>query len=361
MRDIDGKKPEIFISCSRTRSVGKTVSFTRMLLSRRLENDEKFVLLCRTKGSLGQVARGILSETIRLFYPEIINIKEVSNPAKNFAEIMATIREENIEDGEDDASDTKMTLGYVIPINAAGQIKLFSSLFTDVTAIYFDEFLPVVSSEYVPSEVDKVLSIHKSLARGGGKSSRYLPIYMTSNTMSRAAPYFIKMNATRDGKTNFAQVLISNPNMRSYRGPGFVFQNYFDESTADEHAETGLARTFATADEYNRDLLWSGDSEVGIHPKPPKVWGPSTYIATIVGEDGRKFGLRAFNESWIYYISDKIDTTVPHVYRVILDGEPNLPMLRGTYIGKIIRSAISDGSMRYSSVLSKQLALQFLV
>ena len=59
----------------------------------------------------------------------------------------------------------------------------------DVDVILFDEFQSE-SDNYCPNEVEKFISIHTSIARGQGKMTRYVPVFMISNPVSLINPYY---------------------------------------------------------------------------------------------------------------------------------------------------------------------------
>ena len=61
-----------------------------------------------------------------------------------------------------------ISCGYAIAINDADSIKKLSHLFSDTTAMFFDEFQSE-TNKYAPDELKKLISIHTSLARGQNK------------------------------------------------------------------------------------------------------------------------------------------------------------------------------------------------
>ena len=53
----------------------------------------------------------------------------------------------------------------------------------------FDEFQSE-TNHYCTDEIRKFISVHTSVARGQGKQSRYVPVFMLSNPVSIINPYF---------------------------------------------------------------------------------------------------------------------------------------------------------------------------
>ena len=67
MKDINGNKPEIYISTS-NRSAGKTTYFNRFFVNRFLDKDEKFALLYRFNYELDDCADKFFKDISTLFF-----------------------------------------------------------------------------------------------------------------------------------------------------------------------------------------------------------------------------------------------------------------------------------------------------
>ena len=204
--DADGERPAFYIVCSRERGPGKTFSFSKLLVNNFLEKSEKFILLTRNMGDLGNIASGVLDGYLQVEHPEI-SVEEKIQMKGVFSKIYMKSGK-----GEDATCDE---CGYVIPIRACDQIKKISSMFYDATAFYFDEFQPMANGTYLKDELGLLYNIYKSVARGDGSAIRYMPIYMASNTITLGNPYFegLGLNGAIQSNTKF------------YKGHGVVFEN----------------------------------------------------------------------------------------------------------------------------------------
>jgi hypothetical protein len=179
MKDINGLTPEIFISTS-NRSAGKTTYFNRMAVNRFKKQGKKFCLLYRFNYELNGCSEQFFKDIGGLFFKGDV-MTEVRRANGIYVELFLN----------------KKPCGYCISINYADQIKKKSHLLSDVDAIYFDEFQSE-SNHYCDEEVSKFMSIHTSLARGGGQQVRYLPVYMISNAVSIINPYYLSLNIPDD-------------------------------------------------------------------------------------------------------------------------------------------------------------------
>src|SRR5699024_8157369 len=91
--------------------------------------------------------------------------------------------------------------GYAVSINSSDQLKRYSHLFSDTMRMIFDEFQSE-TNHYCDNEIVKFISIHTSVARGGGKQVRYVPVYMIANPVSIINPYYIEMGISSRLKTD---------------------------------------------------------------------------------------------------------------------------------------------------------------
>lgn len=65
----------------------------------------------------------------------------------------------------------------------------------DAQRMLFDEFQSE-TNHYASNELNKLISVHTSLARGEGEQCRYLPIFMLSNNVSLLNPYFVALGVS---------------------------------------------------------------------------------------------------------------------------------------------------------------------
>lgn len=343
--DKNGELPELYIVVSRGRGLGKTFAFTKVLLDRFSKDGGKFVLFCRYGKELGGIADGMFKGMLEVEHPGAW-MTEKQRMHGVFSDIYLC---RNVGDEESPEVD-KQHCGYVIPLNAADSIKKVSSTFTDAVHALFDEFQPENRSTYITDEVEKFKSIHTSIARGGGSSRRYFPVYLSSNAVSISNPYFMAMRLHRQIQRD----------TKKFRGDGFVYQRVENSDISSRQDSSPMSRAFPDLNSSNySDEGWFADDNSGVCT-PNSTWGPSSYCATIVDGE-KKFGLRWYEQSGIWFLGHSTDETHPRVLRITVDGAPNLPMLRGSPTGVQLRSAILVGQARYQSQGAKTAALEFMV
>lgn len=352
MKDKNGNVPEIFINCSRGRSAGKTFSAAKMLYEWRFKDDfpllplldpscDKFVLLTRHKKELGSVAEGIMKGYLEFSHPDV-SVYEKIQMKGTFSNIYA----------EYGAGENRVTkhIGYVIPLAADDEIKKISSMFVDAWGIFFDEFQPMNNSTYLKNEVDRLLSIHTSLARGGGHSVRYFPIFMSSNTINIFNPYFIALGM--HGKIQ--------SNTRYYRGDGFVFERCMVSGLSAKHASSGVNKAFAGRDiiDYADDDSWLNDDQSCIDK--PNGWGRPDYVCTLVSGKTR-YAVKYYSEVGLYYIDYNVDQTSKYVYNITLDGNLNIPFIKTSPVLDNIRKRFMNGLVRMKDNNIKSVVLDLFV
>ena len=219
MLDINGKRPEIYMTTT-NRTGGKTTYFGRLLVNRFKKTGAKFCLLYRFNYELDEVADKFFKDIGGLFFPDD-EMTEKTRQKGKYKELFLN----------------DISCGYAIAINDADSIKKLSHLFSDTTAMFFDEFQSE-TNKYAPDELKKLISIHTSLARGQNKQVRYLPVYMCANPVSLINPYYVEMGITGRLKadTNFL------------KGDGFVLEQGFVEAASVAQKESGFNRAFAKND-----------------------------------------------------------------------------------------------------------------
>lgn len=75
MRDLNGKKPEIYI-CTSNRSAGKTTFFNNYVVNRFKKYGEKFMLVYRYNYELDDVADKFFKDLETIFYPGQIMVSK---------------------------------------------------------------------------------------------------------------------------------------------------------------------------------------------------------------------------------------------------------------------------------------------
>lgn len=265
MTDKQGNKPEIFIVCSKVRGPGKTTSVGKMIINKALETGEKFVLICRNQGDVGHYAEGCLKETVNLFFSDYRVEERVGS--KGVYSSVYLIQSVYDEDGAEEATE-EIHVGYVIALRAYGKIKNISSLFTDSWCTVQDEFIPA-DRRYLPDEPKMLLNLHQSLARGGGKSSRYYPHFMMANCIDIFNPYFADA---------FKLIGKIQSNTKKFCNGKIAFMRFESKGVIQEQKESTFNQAFEgyyDEAEYD-DNSWMADDN-SLCCKPDPKWGYVQY------------------------------------------------------------------------------------
>lgn len=278
LQDINGKKPELYL-ISTNRSGGKTTYFGRLLVNRFLKQGKKFMILYRTKYEIEDAAEKFFKEIGNLFFSNCGMTQKVHKPI--YTELF-------IND---------VPCGYAAALNAADQIKKYSHLFSDTDCILFDEFQPETNI-YVPNELTKFMSIHTSVARGGGKQYRYVPVYMISNPITLINPYYVALGISNrlTKQTHFL------------RGNGFVVEQGYIDAAKRAQEESGFNKAFSSDSymSYQKDGVYLLDDMVFIE----KPEGRQRYYVTIKYHDSY-YGIREYPDLGLYYVDNKPDMSFP--------------------------------------------------
>lgn len=334
-KDLNGNKPEIFISTS-NRSGGKTTWFNDMVLTDYKENKNKFVILVRFGYELEGCADTFF-KGIKEVFSEKYCCDEMTE--KVFSKgIFATLYL------------NKVNCGYVVPLNMADQIKKKSHLLSDAKCILFDEFQSE-TGHYCPDEITKFLSIHQSIARGGGKQSRYLPVYMLSNLISVLNPYYtaLKINDRLQ------------PDTRFLRGNGWVLEQGFNNSAVISQKSSLFNMAFSDNEYMTKGLekgKYLNDSNAFIE-QPPK--SRPTYLFTVIYKN-KYYAVRRYSTEGLIYIDNVADINYPH--KIALDNadhsiETVLYPVVASYI-PTLRRVYDLGCFRFRDLQCKEIAIKLL-
>ena len=211
LKDINKQTPEIFISTS-NRSAGKTTYFGKKVVSDFIKHGKKFGLIYRYGYELNEVADKFFSDLREIFFHTYV-MTQKTGEKDTYIELYLT----DLSEPEKDP----VLCGYALALNKADNIKKLSHLLASVDVMLFDEFQPE-SGQYAPNEVQKFHSVHTSLARGGGKQVRYLPVIMISNFVSLLNPYYTAMGISERIQENTNYL----------RGDGWVLEQGFNETAS---------------------------------------------------------------------------------------------------------------------------------
>ena len=317
MKDINGLTPEIFISTS-NRSAGKTTYFGRMVVNRFKKQGKKFCLLYRFNYELTGCAEQFFKDIGGLFFQGDV-MTEVKRANGVFVELFLN----------------KKPCGYCISLNFADQIKKKSHLLSDVDSILFDEFQSE-NNHYCDDEVKKLMSIHTSLARGGGEQVRYLPVYMISNAVSIINPYYLSLGIADRLKTDTNYL----------RGDGFVLEQGFYQNVAEAQKSSGFNRAFKNESylKYAVQNVYLNDNLNLIE----KMQGISDYIVTIKKND-KFYGVRRFTDTGLFYIDNRADETYPDkiVPNAVEQEQGYMLLGRSNVLMSSLRLAFERGYIRF--------------
>lgn len=329
MKDIDGNTPEIYM-CTTNRTGGKTTWFNRYFCNCYFKRAEKFGLIYRYNYELDDVADKFYKDVGSLFFPRTVMTSK--KRAKGI------FHELYIDD---------KPCGYALSLNAADAIKKHSHLFSDIQRLLFDEFQSE-TNHYCADEVTKLLSVHKSIARGQGKQYRRVPIYMIGNPVSIINPYYVEMDiSTRlTAETKFL------------RGRGFVLEQGYVESADKASEESGVLKAFSKNDyvAYSGQGVYLNDNQAFIE-KPTNCI--SKYIATIRYK-GTDFAIREYRDLGILYCDDRADASYPYKISVTTDDHNvNYVMLKNNdFFIANLRYFFEHGCFRFKDLRCKEALLK---
>ena len=173
LRDLDGLKPAIYL-INTNRSAGKTFSFLKKSLEDFKKKGSQVALIYRHSYELNSCA-DIYSHVLRL-NPDLGSNMVSSSHAKGlFYELIL----------DDEVFE------YALSLNNPDALKKYSPLFAEVENMIFDEY-QTETGKYLPKEIDKFQSLYLTVARGGGKQSRHVNVYLLGNNVTLMNPYYIQ-------------------------------------------------------------------------------------------------------------------------------------------------------------------------
>lgn len=330
MKDINGNRPEIYMATG-NRTGGKTTYFNRLLVNHHKKKGTKFMLLYRFNYELADVADKFFKDIHGLFFP---NDYMSSKPMCKGMYHELFLNDE--------------PCGYAVTLNNSNGVKLYSHLFSDTSEMMLDEFQSE-TDHYCTNEIQKLLSIHTSVARGQGKQNRYVPMYMCANTVSLLNPYYTAMGISsrlKDG-TNFL------------RGDGFVLEQAFIESAANAMKESGFNKAFKDNKyvQYASQNVYLNDNYSFIE----KPSGRGRYAMTIKYM-GKHYALIEYDKLGIVYVSDKADMGCP-IKMALTTDDHNVNYLMLSNNALIVghyRDLFNKGCFRFKNLECKQMVMTLL-
>jgi hypothetical protein len=323
MRDLEGLKPAIYI-ISTNRSAGKTFSFLKKVLEDFKKDGKQFGLIYRHKYELNSSAS--LFDDVQRLYPELRGtITTVSYANGLFYELIM---------------DEK-TIGWSFSMNSPDALKKHSPKFSQIEQMIFDEY-QTESGKYLDKEIEKFQSLYLTIARGGGRQSRHVNVYMLGNNVTLMNPYYIKFDIHKRLKTD----------TKFMRGNGWVAEFGFNESASQEIRSNAFYQAFK--DEgymaYSTENVYLSDASIFVG----KISGRSKYLFTILHES-TLYGVREYYDKGILYISKQPDNSCKQVITFkASDHNANTMMLSHySYLWKNIKDAYQKGWLRFDDIQTK--------
>lgn len=330
MKDINGKKPELFITTG-NRSSGKTTYYGRYFMNRFFKNKEKFGLIYRYNYELDDCSDKFYKDLSNLFFPGT-TMKSERKAGGIFHELFVD----------------EVNCGYALSLNSSDQIKKYSHLLSDITKLLFDEFQSE-TNHYCSDEIRKFISLHTSIARGNGEQVKYVPVYMLSNAVTIINPYYVEMGIT-DRLKNETKFL---------RGDGYVLEQSFLESVSEAQKASGFNRAFSNNSyvAYSSENVYLNDNTSFIE----KPEGPSNYLCTI-RYNGNDYGVREYATEGVIYCDSKADSQFKLKIAVTTeDHNINYIMLkRCGFLINTLRYYFEKGCFRFKDLRCKEAILKTL-
>lgn len=328
--DVNGKKPEIFMGTG-NRNSGKTTWMNRYAVKRYINNGEKFMILVRFANELPGIDEAFFKEIGHLFFKDYkMESKTMANGAyKNL-----------FLNGEH--------CGFCCAINMADKYKRYSHLFSETSRMLFDEF-QTESERYCPNEIIKIQSLHKTVARGGGRMVRYVPLIMMSNTVTILNPYFTALGISNRIRKD----------TKILKGDGWVLEQNYNEDAAKASSESLFENAFQASSyqAYASQNTYLLDNESFIE----KPVGRTKYVATVVYK-GREYGIMKYPDLGLIYTTSWSDSSYPvRIAATVNDHSPNYVLLKSIpMLLEDLRYYFNMGCFRFSDAMSRECILTLL-
>lgn len=339
MLDLDGNKPEIYMVTT-NRTGGKTTYFGRMCVKKFLNGEGKFALLFRFNYEIDAISDKFFKDIGQLFFPNY-RMTDKTRAKGIFHELF-------LHYPNDSAESEGHSCGYAISMNSADNIKRYSHLFSDVERIIFDEFQSE-TNHYCNDELKKFMSVHTSIARGQGKQTRYVPVYMLSNPVSIINPYYVELGISERLQEN----------TKFLKGHGWILENGYVDSASRAMAESGFNKAFSANKymDYAMQSTYLNDNKAFIE----RPTGDSKYLATIQYE-GKEYAIREYFTEGVVYCDDHDDST--YKYRIAVttdDHQINYVMLRRNDIFiQSMRYYFDKGCFRFKNLQCKEAVMKLI-
>ena len=328
LKDINREQPEIYISDG-NRTAGKTTYFNRLLVNKFKKTGSQFALICRYKYELVGVSDRFFNDIKGLFFQnDQMTEKKMEN---NYTILFLN----------------NAICGYALPLSGFRYIKEHSHLFNSIDRMLFDEFQPE-DGRYLPAEVDKLRSIHTSVARGKGELVRYVPLYMVSNSVDLLNPYYLSFG--------ISERLKEDTNL--LRGEGWVMEHVYNKAAAEAQASSAFNRAFGSDRyaEYLTSRKYLNNSAAFVE----NLNGENTLICNFISY-GEYYAIRLYQKEQFFYVSENPDKTRLTYALTALDHFKGSVLLNNKMpIYRTVREAFNLGRIRFKNQKCKHALFTFL-
>lgn len=330
LKDKNGMEPDIYISSS-NRLAGKTTFYYRWRVKKFLKEKKKTMWLYRYQSDIDACSDKIFSDIGPLFFEGHEMTYKVRAKGR-YADLML--------DGTH--------MGYALPLNSSDAIKNMSHVFCDVDWMLFDEFQPE-SGKYCKDELTKFQSVHSSVARGGGKQIRRVPVTLIGNFVSLLNPYYSALGISKALRSD----------TKYYRGDGFVLESIVNDSSAQAQKESAFNRAFtnSTYGKYAAEKFYLNDNDSCIE----RLSGPSRYLCT-VWFNGEPFCIRISLYTNIVYCCSGYDPDQAVALHVTLDDTTGNSVFLSSnpLLVKLLRNNFHLGNFRFEGLKEKECVYKLL-
>lgn len=331
LKDAKGNHPDIYISDG-NRTAGKSVSWKKKLVDDffKVKDVNQFFYLYRYKTDMQNVSEAFFNDVGRIFYKgHVMTEKKLFDGA-----IIQLFIDQS-------------PCGFALPLSMASKIKRASALFIKVRHGFFDEYQSE-DNNYLPNEIEKLMSIHTTIARGDGQQSRRVPLYMASNTVTILNPYYSALGISKKLKRN----------TKILRGDGWVFERTYNENAKKAFQSAGFNRAFSKSSyyEYASENVYLNDNTALIN----RPSGYSQYMLS-VKYNGEWYNVRKYDSC--VYVSEGADQTFPTRICFNVNDVTDDRAVRVTasnYIVILLRDYFNRGVVRFQNLNCKNMTLDLL-
>lgn len=345
--DLDKKKPEIIISQT-LRSYGKTTFYNRYLMDRFMMREHTLIINRYKYEMKGSGQR--FCATMEEWYPHI-RFREINVLKDSVIKILIkTDPPEMIE--KDDGSvvlaeevwDDNDLFGYACCLSGFDGVKKTSNMMRRVTNMIFDEFQSE-DDKYLPGEIDKLISIHTSVARRKGEPVRFVRLILLSNKVRMINPYYLSLGISERYE----------PRTKYMRGHGWVFENLSNPTISDLAKESRFNIAFSNEGYmgYILDEKFKNEGEYSTIHKMAKG-----KLMLTVGYKGETYDIT--RGDGYFYVTDTgqpnltdLDLDLAEVYSKSRITPPSL--VRVSQLTVVLRSEFSENRVFFKNVPCKQM------